>query len=302
MRVLHLDSGRALQGGQLQVMRLIEGLERLQVDQVVLASGELQRKVGAGPFNMATVYRQARKADIIHAHDGQSHSWAVLLGRGCPLIVSRRVAFPVRSGFVSQMKYRLADRYLAVSEAVRKTLLEAGVAENRITVVPDGIEPPDKEPLWSPPQATPRVAILNSEDPLKRKAIAAEACRLAGMEVVLDRNLERALDQADFFLYLPQMEGLGSAILAAAIRKRPVVAAAVGGIPEVIVHEESGLLTDGSAQQAAEALRRLAKDPDFARSIADRAFSHVVSRFSSDIMVDRTAEAYRSLLASRGLS
>ena len=48
MRVLHLDSGPTLQGGQIQVIRLVEGLERLRVNQVVLARGELQRKVGAG--------------------------------------------------------------------------------------------------------------------------------------------------------------------------------------------------------------------------------------------------------------
>jgi glycosyltransferase involved in cell wall biosynthesis len=298
MRVLHLDSGRTLQGGQLQVSRLIEGLERLRVDQIVLARGELQRKVGAGPFDLATVFAQAGRADVIHAHDAQSHTWAALLGRGRPVAVSRRVAFPVKSGLLSRWKYGRADRYLAVSEAVKKTLLAAGVAEQRIALVPDGIDPPAQEPLWSPPEATPRVAVLDSADPLKRTAAAVEACRQAGLEAVVDRNLERALDQADFFLYLPELEGFGSAVLAAAIRKRPVVAAAVGGIPEVIVDAETGLLTDGSVQQAADALRRLANDPNLARGIADRAFNLVVSCFSSDIMVDRTAEVYRSLLAS----
>lgn len=298
MRVLHLDSGRTLQGGQRQVIRLIEGLERLRVDQTVLARGELQRKIGAGPFDLATIFRHAAKADIIHAHDAQSHTWAVLLGRGCPLAVSRRVAFPVKSGLLSRLKYGRADRYLAVSEAVKKKLLEAGIIEQRIAVVPDGIDPPSEEPVWSPPEATPRAAILDSADPLKRTSAAVEACRLAGLEAVVDRNLERALDQADFFLYLPELEGFGSAILAAAIRKVPVVAAAVGGIPEIIIDAQTGLLTDGSIEQAARALRRLADDSNLARGIADRAFNLVVSCFSSDIMVDRTAVVYRSLLAS----
>lgn len=298
MRVLHLDSGRTLQGGQIQVIRLIEGLERLRVDQIVLARGELQHKLGAGPFDLATVFAQAAKADLIHAHDAQSHTWAVLLGRGCPLVVSRRVAFPVKGGILSRLKYARADRYLAVSEAVKKKLLEAGVAERRITVVGDGIDPPAQEPVWTLPEAAPRVAIFDSADPLKRTAAALEACRQAGLEAVVDRNLERALDHADYFLYLPQMEGFGSAILAAAIRKVPVVAAAVGGIPEVIVDAETGLLTDGSVQQAAQALRRLANDSNLARGIAERAYSLITSCFSSDIMVDRTAEVYRSVLAS----
>jgi glycosyltransferase involved in cell wall biosynthesis len=204
----------------------------------------------------------------------------------------------VKGGILSRLKYARADRYLAVSEAVKKKLLESGVAEHRITVVGDGIDPPAEEPVWTVPEATPRVAILDSADPLKRTAAAVEACRQAGLEAVVDRNLERALDHADYFLYLPQMEGFGSAILAAAIRKVPVVAAAVGGIPEAIVDAETGLLTDGSVQQAAEALRRLANDSNLARGIAERAYSLVTSCFSSDIMVDRTAEVYRSLLAS----
>lgn len=298
MRVLHLDSGQTLQGGQLQVMRLIEGLERLRVDQTVLARGELQRKVGAGPFDLSTVFRHAGKADIIHAHDAQSHTWAALLGRGRPVAVSRRVAFPVKRGLLSRLKYGRANRYLAVSEAVKKKLLEAGLDERRIAVVHDGIDVPAQEPAWSAPEAAPRVAILESADPLKRTAAAVEACRLAGLEAVVDRNLERALDHADYFLYLPELEGFGSAVLAAAIRKRPVVAAAVGGIPEVIVDAETGLLTDGSAEQAAQALRRLADDPNLSRGLADRAYNLVASCFSSDIMVDRTAEVYRSLLAS----
>jgi glycosyltransferase involved in cell wall biosynthesis len=298
MRVLHLDSGPTLQGGQLQVVRLIEGLERLRVDQTVLARGELQRKVGAGPFDLATVFAHAGKADIIHAHDARSHAWAVLLGRGRPLAVSRRVAFPLKRGVLSRLKYGGADRYLAVSEAVKTQLVKGGVAERRITVVYDGIDLPAQEPVWSPPQAAPRVAVLESADPLKRTAAALEACRRAGLEAVADRNLERALDRADYFLYIPELEGFGSAILAAAIRKRPVVAAAVGGVPEVIVDAETGLLTDGSVEQAAQALRRLADDAGLARGIADRAYNLVASCFSSDIMVNRTAEVYRSLLAS----
>lgn len=296
MKILHLDSGKAMRGGQLQVIRLLEGLERAGLEQTLLAQGELRRKVGAGPYTLSTIYARAGKADIIHAHDAHSHTMAVLLGRGKPLVVSRRVAFPIQSGLLSRLKYDRANRYLAVSGYVKSVLRQSGVASDRIDVIYDGIEPPENEPAWKPPQAKPRVAILDSVDPLKRTKETVAACRLAGFEPVVGRNLERTLAAADFFLYLPVIEGFGSAILVAAALKKPIVSSAVGGIPEVIADGETGLLTDGSVQQAATALRRLADDPELARSLAELAYGRLAERFSSDIMVNRTAEIYRSLL------
>ena len=53
----------------------------------------------------------ARRNDLMHAHDARSHTLGAFLRR-IPLVVSRRVAFPVGS----RWKYGRARRYLAVSE------------------------------------------------------------------------------------------------------------------------------------------------------------------------------------------
>jgi glycosyltransferase involved in cell wall biosynthesis len=296
VRVLHLDSGPTLRGGQLQVLRLLEGLDRLGIDQTLLARGQLQRHTGAGPLRLSKIYAHARKADVIHAHDAHSHTLAAILAPGRPLIVSRRVSFPVKTGVLSRLKYGRASRFLAVSEHVKQELLKVGIENSRIDVVYDGTDTADQEPLWGPPHDPPRVAILNSEDPLKRTRESEQACRLAGLTPVIHSNLAQSLANADYFVYLPSLEGFGSAILAAAAMKKPVVASAVGGIPEVIVDGETGLLTDGSVAQSAEALKRLARDNDLARSLAESAFSRIAERFSSDIMVNRTADIYRSIM------
>lgn len=296
MKVLHLDSGQALRGGQLQVLRLLEGLDRLGIEQTLLARGRLQRKTGAGPLRWSQVLTRARRADIIHAHDAHSHTLAALLAVGKPLVVSRRVAFPVKTGILSRLKYGIPSRFVAVSNHVKQTLINAGVAEAQIAVVYDGIDLPDQAPTWKQWHDPPRVAVLGSDDPSKRTAAAETACRRAGLTPVVDSDLSRGLANADIFLYLPELEGFGSAVLAAAARKMPVVASAVGGIPEAIVDGDTGLLTDGSVEKSAEALSRLATDEALAEALAERAFHRLADRFTSDIMVNRTAEIYRSVL------
>src|SRR5436190_1003479 len=100
MRVLHLDSGRAMGGGQWQVLRLIEGLAARGVESTLLArdgfplfvaARDRGWKVEALGFMNALLFR---RHDLVHAHDARGHTMAAIAG-GPPLVVSRRVAFPV---------------------------------------------------------------------------------------------------------------------------------------------------------------------------------------------------------------
>ena len=72
-------------------------------------------------------------------------------------------------------------------------------------------------------------------------------------------NLFDDLSTASVFLYVSEMEGLGSAALAAMAAGVPVVASGVGGLPEVVEHERTGLIVrDGDF---AGAVRRLLEIP-----------------------------------------
>jgi glycosyltransferase involved in cell wall biosynthesis len=92
------------------------------------------------------------RPDIIHAHNSHALSlalWARMVlarggggGRRDPpprLVLTRRVVFPVRPG---SALFR-ADRIIAVSEAVRAALVDAGAAPARLALVPSGIDPDD---------------------------------------------------------------------------------------------------------------------------------------------------------------
>ncbi len=99
MRVLHLDAGKSMRGGQWQALRLIEGLAAEGIESTLLSPArsplfDAARNCGvrALPLGFARTAWEARRHDLVHAHDSRSHTLAALAG-GAPLIVSRRVAF-----------------------------------------------------------------------------------------------------------------------------------------------------------------------------------------------------------------
>jgi glycosyltransferase involved in cell wall biosynthesis len=303
MRVLHLDAGKTMRGGQWQALRLIQGLAAESVESTLLARlgsplFEAARKAGCRvePLGFARAAMRARRHDLIHAHDSRSHTIAALAG-GAPLVVSRRVAFGGAASrpALAKWKYGRAARYIAVSEFVKSVLVERGVPSEKIAVVYDGV------PLLNVPvriEGPPRiVAPANADDPRKGATLALEAARLAGVELHLSDNLERDLATASLFLYITHSEGLGSGALLAMSAGVPVVASDVGGLPEIIRHGENGWLVENAPEAIAAAIRRLQGDPALARSLGQAGRQTVVERFTVERMTRRTMEVYRQALS-----
>lgn len=293
MKVLHLDSGREMRGGQWQALRLIEGLRREGAECTLLCPRHSPlwtraQALGVDIHSLGwwTVYRLSRQADVVHAHDARSHTLAALAA-GAPLVVSRRVAFPIRS----RWKYRHAARYAAVSQFVKRVLMEGGVSEDKIAVVYDGV------PAREPSPGGDAVVAPASGDPLKGAQLALEATRRAGVDLLLSRDLENDLASAGLFLYLTRSEGLGSAILIAMAAGVPVIASNVGGIPEVICHRENGWLTENDPEPIAAAIRQLLADRALARKLADSGRQTVAEKFSLDQMIHSTMNLYRQVVA-----
>src|SRR5262249_40870105 len=136
MRILHLDAGREMRGGQWQVLRLMRGLAAEGVESTLLARSDAPLYAAAHkegwrvePLAAIRALMMASGHDLIHAHDARSHPMAAFLR--APVVVSRRVAFPIHS----RLKYARPRRYLAVSEFVKRVLIEGGVPEPKIGVV-----------------------------------------------------------------------------------------------------------------------------------------------------------------------
>ncbi|NNG47614.1 MAG: glycosyltransferase [Deltaproteobacteria bacterium] len=97
-----------------------------------------------------------------------------------------------------------------------------------------------------------------------------------------------------------RFEGVPQAILQAMAMARPGVAAPVGGIPEVVRHEETGLLCRvGDPASFADAITRLRDDPSLGRSMGASGRKIVLASYSLAAMGEKT-EAFYTLLALSG--
>jgi len=86
------------------------------------------------------------KADIVHAHHPRAHAIALLAGifASIPrLVVSRRVSFRLKKwNIFSQWKYRSGNirTFVAVSEDIRRILIQGGVPPEKVTVIHSGVD------------------------------------------------------------------------------------------------------------------------------------------------------------------
>jgi glycosyltransferase involved in cell wall biosynthesis len=97
-----------------------------------------------------------------------------------------------------------------------------------------------------------------------------------------------------------RFEGVPQAILQAMAMEKPVVASPVGGIPEVVRHEETGLVCRaGDPASFAGAITRLRDDPSMGKAMGASGRKIVLASYSLAAMGEKT-EAFYSLLALSG--
>jgi trehalose synthase len=97
-------------------------------------------------------------------------------------------------------------------------------------------------------------------------------------------------------------EGFGLTVSEAMYKSRPVIASAVGGIADQVVHGETGLLLDDPADLEAFAgrLESTLGDPEWARSLGANGRKRVVDRFLPDSQLLRWAAVLGGLPDSEG--
>lgn len=294
MRILHVDAGREMRGGQWQAVYLMEALRDLGIEQTLgLRTGSLlevvagARQLETRRVSPVTLAALAARYDLVHVHDAKAHTWASLAPR--PVVVSRRVAFPVGEGRLSRWKYGRAARYIAVSECVKKTLVDGGIPDAKVDVVPDGV------PLPPRPGRGSRILAPATEDPRKGSALVRLAATMAGVNIHFSDNLPEDLKDARLLVYISEMEGFGSGALLAMAHGIPVIASAVGGLVEMIEDGETGLLVENRPEAIVNAIQLL-EDDLLADRVGENARKLVEERFTAAHMAQRTLEVYRKVL------
>lgn len=278
------------------------------------------------------------RADLIHAHHPRAHAVALLAAAltGARLLVTRRVIRPLNTNLFSALKYRSARirRYIAVCDAAADELAAAGVARGRIEVIPSGVEMErfalsrqEREGLrgrrpwrvtmvghYSPIKghdvllrAVPRVAERFSDvvfqlvgrDTEKLEG-SARGLGISSNVLILGerKDVPELLAQSHLYVMPSLQEGIGTACIEAHAGLVPVVASRVGGLPQVVEHEKTGLLvTPGDEKALAEAVIYQLEHYEQAERMSQAALAFARERFSLESVVDRLEKVYREVAA-----
>lgn len=119
---------------------------------------------------------------------------------------------------------------------------------------------------------------------------AADIVRFAGLR----RDVRRLLPALDAYLCCSDYEGVSLSILEAMMQGRPIVATAVGGNPEVLRNDAGVLVEPRQPALMAQALVRLAHDPDLRARLGARSRAVATERYG----IGRMISDYRRLYAT----
>jgi len=104
------------------------------------------------------------------------------------------------------------------------------------------------------------------------------------------------LKKCDIFVLPSYFEGQSVSILEAMSYSCAIAASNVGGIPQMIVNEQTGLLFESkSSASIEESLRKLLDDPTLCRSLGKAARARVSSQFSMEKYLDKLISIYNAL-------
>lgn len=142
---------------------------------------------------------------------------------------------------------------------------------------------------------------LAGDGPLRASLLAhAGTVGVSGDVAFLgERDDATALMQAADFLILPSREeGLSNALLEAMAAGCPVIASRVGGNPELVEDEHTGLLfADNDGAALAQHLRRLTGDPALRQHLSQQALTHAQCHHSIAALVAATQAVYERCIS-----
>lgn len=164
MTVLHVSTPKSWRGGEQQMAYLILELKKLGITSHVCcnANSEVEKfcisnnisykstpeVFAVNPVFAAKLnsYSKQIGADLIHVHDSHAHTFAVMaasiFGNKLPIVVSRRVDFPISKSALSRYKYNHSqvESILCVSDAIKAIMHEDVERPERLKTVYSGID------------------------------------------------------------------------------------------------------------------------------------------------------------------
>jgi glycosyltransferase involved in cell wall biosynthesis len=353
MRVAHVHRMRGIGGSERHLLTLLPALAERGVEPVFIGlddpawspaefyaalrvpSIRIRSPRDLDPLLLGRLVRDLR-ADVVHTHLVHADVYGGIAAklRGEHVVSTKHNDDPFRAGpfrFVERGMTRLADRVIAITEALRRfTVEQVGLPAGKVETIHYGLDELPQAWGTNPPDEVPHdariVLAVARLTPQKGVDIAIRALATLPPNtvlVVLGEGPERAalerlarelgvdgrvflpgrvpdvaawLRRASVLVHPVRWEGFGLAVLEAMLAGLPVVATRVSALPELVVDGETGTLVQPDDEAAlAEGVMRTIERPalgEAGRVRASREFS--VAR-----MADRTIEVYERVTGVR---
>jgi len=351
---LIVDLESEWRGGQSQALLLLKGLyERGHAAELIAPHGSVlaHRASSAGicvhrvhhrllRLRAAATIRQVLsdgRIELVHVNEphGLTAAWLAGAHKKVPLLVSRRVAYPIQS----RKRYLAARSILAISRFVKESLVESGIPEESLELVYEGVEVAVPVTADVRARARQRWGVAENEmllgcvgyllpekgQEFLVKALPAVLAQRPNVKLILAgdgpcrqplellcsqnglqanvifagfvKDIAEVYAALDVFVFPSVAEPLGTSLLAAMAWGLPVLAVASGGVPEYVATGETGLLVDRSESELlAGALRRLLGEPGLAKRLGAAARAHIEENLSASVMVENTLNVYDRVL------
>lgn len=277
---------------------------------------------------------QAGKADIVHAHEAKAVHWAWLHNKlyRTPYIITRRVDTPIKRKWSNATFYRDAHYCVAISSVIALEI--SALTPKNIHVIPSALTPVTPNPDVAKAlrdtycgcfivghvgalvdrhkgqrvlldaanilkELHPKVLFLffgRGEDEYDFQQESASLKNVVWMG--FKSNIGDYLPALDLFAFPSRNEGLGSVLLDVMNAKVPIIASDVGGIPDIVKHEKTGILVPpNNAEKLAEGIVRFIRNSKLRNELSLTAFSQL-ENYSPDAMANAYLSLYRSLYRS----
>jgi glycosyltransferase involved in cell wall biosynthesis len=274
--------------------------------------------------------------DLVHCHGFQGGAVGRVAARmlGIPALVT--IHNTLQAGGIAgrcailteNMLRSCTAKWVAVSAFLRNYAWNVlKVPDERTEVIANGIDMPQELPPWS---SGPVVGVVARLVPSKGVDVFLRAVQLLRPEipelkaVIIGhgpaenelkymaqslglkntvkflghcQDVPSLLKGISVFVLPTRSEGLGISILEAMAMGVPVVATAVGGVPELVRHRQTGILVRVDEFGAiARAVKQILNNREETEAMRRAAFEHVRAKHSAAQMVERTLDVYRQVV------
>ncbi|MGM0782561.1 MAG: glycosyltransferase family 4 protein [Pseudomonadota bacterium] len=272
------------------------------------------------------------KVDVVHAHEAKAVHWAGIhhLLAKAPYVLTRRMDTPVKSKWANRWCYSHAARRVAIASPMRYKLQKRGWG--KVDLIPSAMTGQKHNPAETRlfrESFSGKFLVGNAGalvDRTKGQRVLLEAARKLASSypdmhfiffgeggdaktlknesadqpnvswLGFKENISDYLAGLDVFAFPSRNEGLGSVLLDVMDAGVPVVATNVGGIPDIVVHGETGLLIPkDDSGSLSDALTRLYRSRELRIRLSEGARQRL-GRFSPETMADNYFSLYQSII------